>query len=102
MNNVLQIVRDMRRKNKIKREMADYDRKIRDNQKRVDLLDNLLSYIQPEKMTIADIIEVVENMKSDYEDRVDNYIINKAEISKERRALNKQIKELVKEEKAAK
>lgn len=97
-SNVLQIVRDMRRKNKIKRDMLDVDTKIRDNQKRVDLLENLMSYIQSD-MTIEEIVEIVENMKSDYEERVDDYIIKKAEFSKERRAINKQIKDLLKEEK---
>jgi len=97
-SNVLQIVRDMRRKNKIKREMADFDKKIRDNQKRVDLLENLLSYIQKD-MTIEEIIEIIGNMKDDYEERVDNYIISKSEISKERRAISRAIKELLKEEK---
>lgn len=97
-SNVLQIVRDMRRKNKIKREMADFDKKIRDNQKRVDLLENLLSYIQKD-MTIEEIVEIIGNMKDDYEERVDNYIISKSEISKERRAISRAIKELLKEEK---
>ena len=97
-SNVLQIVRDMRRKNKLKREMVDVDTKIKDKQKRVDLLENLLTYIQND-MTIEEITEIIDNMKTDYEERVDDYIIRKAEFSKERRAINKQVKELLKEEK---
>ena len=97
-SNVLQIVRDMRRKNKIKREMIDVDVKIRDNQKRVDLLENLLSYMQSD-MTLEEVSQIIENMKSDYEERVDDYIIRKAEFSKERRAINKGIKDMLKEEK---
>ena len=61
-SNVLQIVRDMRRKNKIKREMIDVDVKIRDNQKRVDLLENLLSYMQSD-MTLEEVSQIIENMK---------------------------------------
>ena len=97
-SNVLQIVRDMRRKNKIKREMIDVDVKIRDNQKRVDLLENLLSYMQSD-MTLEEVSQIIENMKSDYEERVDDYVIRKAEFSKERRAINKAIKDMLKEEK---
>ncbi|MDV6252385.1 DUF496 family protein [Vibrio sp. EA2] len=98
MSSVFEIVSQARRKNKLKRELVDNEKKVRDNRKRVDLLENLLDYIKPE-MTHDDIVAIVKNMKSDYEDRVDDHIIKSAEISKERRDISRRIRELTEQDK---
>lgn len=88
---VLDLVSKSRRRNKLKREMDDATNKIRDNRKRVELLENLADYIE-EGMSVREIHAIIMNMKDDYDDRIDEHTIKNAEISKERRELARKIK----------
>ena len=85
---VLEYVRMYRLKNKIKRDMEDYNRKIRDNQKRVLLLDNLNQYIRDD-MSIEEVRGIIESMRDDYEGRVDDslFVMQSFQSSVEKQVL---------------
>lgn len=92
MDKALEIVRNARRKNKIEREIQDHEKKVRDNKKRVLLINNLKEYLKP-NMTYDDFLKILENMKLDYEERVCDHTINIAELEKERKTLIKTLRE---------
>lgn len=91
MYNALEYVRKERRKKQIKREIEENDKRIRDNRKKIELIANIKEYLNP-NMSYNEIIDILDNMSYDYEDRIDDFIIKNAELGKERRDINKNMK----------
>ncbi|NIH41311.1 MAG: DUF496 family protein [Buchnera aphidicola (Periphyllus aceris)] len=91
--NALNVVHLFRKKNKFQREINDIGKKIRDNQKRILLINNLCEYIKPE-MKYKEIKKIISIMKNDYEDRIDDYVVQCAEISKEKKKISNELKNI--------
>lgn len=91
--NVLHVVHLFRKKNKLKREINDIAKKIRDNQKKILLIKNLNDYIKPD-MKYQDIKKIILSMKNDYEDRIDDYVVKCADISQKKRKITYELKSL--------
>ncbi|WDI78880.1 DUF496 family protein [Candidatus Purcelliella pentastirinorum] len=89
--NLLEFVKTFRKKNKLKREIKEIENKIQDDKNRILLLKNLNEYIKPNITTDA-IKKIIKTMSNDYEERIDEYIIKNAELSKERRDISKKLK----------
>ncbi|CAL4324530.1 DUF496 family protein [Buchnera aphidicola] len=90
---VLNVVHLIRKKNKLKREIEELGKRIRDNQKKITLIENLNEYIQPE-MKYKDFKKIILNMKIDYEDRIDDYVVQCAEISKKKKKISNELKDI--------